>query len=92
MEEMGERAALCFPVFPSSSQISVILTMYIFPSGTPCVPKLMAEPTVPPTAHVNPETLALEDCLPNNPDALETADAPAKNQGNLGPVKDLATS
>jgi hypothetical protein len=77
---------LHFPVFPSSPVMS---TTYIFPPVVPRVPKLTAEPSTPPTAHVNSETLALEDHPPDNADTLETAGTPVKNQG---PVKDPATS
>jgi hypothetical protein len=91
MGETGERAALHFPVFPSSPVIPVMSTTYIFPPVAPRVPELTAGPSAPPTARVNPdpETLALEDCPPDNADASET---PAENQGNLGPVEDPATS
>ena len=86
MGEMGERAALHFPVFPSSPLMS---TTYIFPPVAPRVPELTAGPSAPPTARVNSETLALEDRPPDNADASETASAPVENQG---PVQDPATS
>jgi hypothetical protein len=90
--ERGKRGSVLLCTSPCTHPLPVMSTTYIFPTLAPPAPELTAGPSAPPTARVDPESSGLEDRPPDDADASETADAPAEDQGNLGPVEDPATS
>jgi hypothetical protein len=90
--ERGKQGSVLLCTSPCTHPLPVMSTTYIFPTLALPTPKLTAGPSAPPTACVDPESSGLEDRPPDDTDALETANAPAEDQGNLGPVEDLATS